>query len=99
MLVKDIIRLLNNYAPLSYSEEFDNTGLIIGNKNNNVTGILICLDSTVEVIQEAIDLKYNMIVSFHPIIFRGLKHLSLQRVRFQMFCHDTSGRSPTVLKR
>ena len=76
MLVKDIIRLLNNYAPLSYSEEFDNTGLIIGNKNNNVTGILICLDSTVEVIQEAIDLKYNMIVSFHPIIFRGLKQLS-----------------------
>jgi len=76
MLVKDVIRLLNNYAPLSYSEEFDNTGLIIGNKNNNVTGILICLDSTVEVIQEAIDLKYNMIVSFHPIIFRGLKQLS-----------------------
>jgi len=55
MLVKDVIDFLDSYAPLKYAEDFDNTGLIVGDKNAKVTGIIICLDSTKEVIQEAID--------------------------------------------
>jgi len=55
MLVKDVIDFLDSYAPLKYSEDFDNTGLIVGDKNTNVNGIIICLDSTKEVVQEAID--------------------------------------------
>ena len=54
MLVKDVIDFLNSYAPLDYAEDFDNTGLIVGNKNDKVNGIIICLDSTKEVIQEAV---------------------------------------------
>jgi len=76
MLVKDVIDFLDSYAPLKYSEDFDNTGLIVGDKNAKVTGIIICLDSTKEVIQEAIDSNSNLIISFHPIIFNGLKQLS-----------------------
>ena len=53
MLVKDVIDFLDNYAPLKYSEDFDNTGLIVGDKSTNVNGIIICLDSTKEVVQEA----------------------------------------------
>ena len=76
MLVKDVIGFLDSYAPLKYAEDFDNTGLIVGDKNAKVTGIIICLDSTKEVIQEAIDSNSNLIISFHPIIFSGLKQLS-----------------------
>ena len=46
MLVKDVIDFLNSYAPLDYAEDFDNTGLIVGNKNDKVNGIIICLDTT-----------------------------------------------------
>ena len=54
MLVKDVIDFLNSYAPLDYVEDFDNTGLIIGDKNDKVNGIII-FDTTKEVVQEAID--------------------------------------------
>ena len=76
MLVKDVIDFLDSYAPLKYAEDFDNTGLIVGDKNAKVTGIIICIDSTKEVIQEAIDSNSNLIISFHPIIINGLKQLS-----------------------
>ena len=76
MLVKDVIDFLNSYAPLDYAEDFDNTGLIVGDKNDKVNGIIICLDSTKEVIQEAIDSDKNLVISFHPIIFNGTKKLS-----------------------
>ena len=76
MLVKDVINFLNSYAPLDYAEDFDNVGLIVGNKNDKVNGIIICLDTTKEVVQEAIDSNKNLIISFHPIIFKGLKKLS-----------------------
>ena len=76
MLVKDVIDFLNSYAPLDYAEDFDNTGLIVGNKNDKVNGIIICLDTTKDVVQEAIDSNKNLIISFHPIIFKGLKKLS-----------------------
>ena len=75
MVVKDVIDFLDNYAPLEYAEDFDNVGLLTGDLKEKVTGILICLDSTKEVIQEAIDLNYNLVISFHPIIFNGLKKL------------------------
>ena len=75
MVVKDVIDFLENYAPLKYAEDFDNVGLLTGDLKEKVTGILICLDSTKEVVQEAIDLDYNLVISFHPIIFNGLKKL------------------------
>ena len=76
MTVKDVIDFLNDYAPLEYAEDFDNAGLIVGDKNNKVSGILICHDSIPEVIDEAINLGYNLIISFHPILFKGIKKLT-----------------------
>jgi dinuclear metal center YbgI/SA1388 family protein len=76
MIVQDVINHLHDLAPLAYAEDFDNVGLLVGNKNQDVTGILVTLDTLEDVIDEAIESKCNLIVSFHPIIFRGLKKLT-----------------------
>ena len=76
MIVNDIINYLEELAPLSYAEDFDNVGLLVGNKNTEVTGILVTLDTLKEVVDEAIEKNCNLIVSFHPIIFKGLKKIN-----------------------
>ena len=76
MKIKEVIHLLEDLAPLSYSEDFDNTGLLVGNSNTKVSGILVTLDTLESVIDEAISNNCNLIVSFHPIIFSGLKKLT-----------------------
>ena len=67
---------MEEIAPLDYSEDFDNVGLLVGNKSNEVTGILVTLDTLETVVDEAIEKKCNLIVSFHPIIFKGLKKIN-----------------------
>ena len=76
MKVKDVIGLFEEIAPLAYSEDFDNTGLLVGDDNMKVNGILITLDTLETVVDEAIKKNCNLIVSFHPIIFSGLKKLT-----------------------
>ena len=76
MIVNDIINYLEELAPLNYAEDFDNVGLLVGNKNNEVTGILATLDTLESIVDEAIDKNCNLIVSFHPIIFNGLKKVN-----------------------
>lgn len=76
MIVSDIINYLEEIAPLDYAEDFDNVGLLVGNKNNQVTGILVTLDTLEPVVDEAIEKNCNLIVSFHPIIFKGLKKIN-----------------------
>ncbi|UJH68125.1 Nif3-like dinuclear metal center hexameric protein [Allomuricauda sp. SCSIO 65647] len=76
MKVKDIIQNLEQLAPLHYTEGFDNTGLLVGNLQQEVTGVLVTHDTLEIVIDEAIEKKCNMVVSFHPIIFSGLKKLT-----------------------
>lgn len=73
--IGDICNVLEAFAPLDLQESYDNSGLIIGNRSEEATGVLICLDVTPEVLDEAISLGYNMIVSHHPVIFNGLKKL------------------------
>ncbi|WP_213521498.1 Nif3-like dinuclear metal center hexameric protein [Nonlabens sp.] len=75
MKIKDVIAHLEVLAPRFYAEDFDNTGLLTGEKTTDVTGILVTLDCLENVVDEAIENKCNLIVSFHPIIFSGLKHL------------------------
>jgi putative NIF3 family GTP cyclohydrolase 1 type 2 len=76
MQVKDITNIIEEFAPLSYQESYDNSGLIVGNDNDQVTGVLISLDCVEEVLEEAIATNCNMIVSHHPIVFSGLKKLN-----------------------
>lgn len=74
--IKDITDYLDSYAPGSYQESYDNSGLLAGNKNDELKGALISLDATEAVVEEAIEKKCNLVVSHHPIIFRGLKKLT-----------------------
>ena len=74
--VNDISILMENFAPLSYQEDYDNAGLIVGKSDLVLKGILICLDVTEPVIDEAISLGYNMILSHHPLIFKGVKSIT-----------------------
>jgi dinuclear metal center YbgI/SA1388 family protein len=76
MIVQDIMNQLEELAPLAYAEDFDNVGLLVGNKNSEVSGVLITLDTLETVVDEAIKKNCNLIVSFHPIIFKGLKALT-----------------------
>lgn len=76
MIIQDVINHLHNLAPLDYAEDFDNVGLLVGDKNKKVTGILVTLDTLEAVVDEAIENNCNLIVSFHPIIFSGLKKLT-----------------------
>jgi len=76
MKIKDITTCIEEIAPLNYAESFDNVGLLIGDYNTQVTGVLVTLDTLENIVDEAIEKKCNLIVSFHPIIFSGLKKLN-----------------------
>ena len=76
MTIKEITTLLEEQAPLSFAEDFDNVGLLVGQYNKEVTGILVTLDTLEAVVDEAVQKKCNLIVSFHPILFKGLKRIT-----------------------
>ncbi len=76
MKVKDIVAAIEDIAPLSYQESYDNAGLIVGRYDWELTGALICLDVVEEVVEEAIEKGLNLIISHHPIVFKGLKRFN-----------------------
>ena len=76
MKIKDVTKFLESIAPLSYQESYDNSGLIIGDFENEISGVLVSLDVTEAVIDEAILKKANLVVAHHPIIFKGLKKIN-----------------------
>ncbi len=76
MNIKDLTFELEKIAPLSLQEDYDNSGLLIGNNKSEINQVLICLDVTPEVIEEAINTKSDLIIAHHPIIFRGLKRIN-----------------------
>lgn len=76
MKVKDIVAAIEEMAPLSYQESYDNAGLIVGRYDWELTGALVCLDVVEEVVEEAIEKGLNLIISHHPIVFKGLKRFN-----------------------
>ncbi|AZJ32101.1 dinuclear metal center protein, YbgI/SA1388 family [Tenacibaculum mesophilum] len=76
MQIKDVTNYIEQLAPLSYAEDFDNVGLLIGNYATEVTGVLVTLDTLEETVEEAITKNCNLIISFHPIVFSGLKKIN-----------------------
>jgi dinuclear metal center YbgI/SA1388 family protein len=76
MNVIEVIRLLEEYAPLNLQESYDNSGLLVGNKEEQVKAVLCTLDITLSVIDEAIKLGANLIVSHHPVIFEPLTSIT-----------------------
>ena len=76
MLVQEVIDVLELWAPVSSQETYDNSGLIIGSHQKKINSVLICLDCTEAVVEEAINKNINFIIAHHPIIFKGLKKIN-----------------------
>ena len=76
MIIKEITNCIEEIAPLQYAEDFDNVGLLVGNYETEVTNVLVTLDTLEKTVDEAIEKNCNLIISFHPIIFGGLKKLN-----------------------
>lgn len=78
MKLQELIDFLHDIAPQHYQESYDNSGHLVGNADDDIKAVLISLDVTEQVLDEAISLGANVIVSHHPIIFTGLKALTSQ---------------------
>ena len=76
MKIKEIVSALERFAPLPLQDGFDNAGLQVGLTDAEVTGALLCLDVTEAVLDEAITLGYNLVVSHHPLMFKGCKSIT-----------------------
>src|SRR5574344_866678 len=68
--IKEVLRLLEDKVPLKWQEDYDNSGLQVGDTTQELSGILICLDPTSAVLDEAIRKKANLVISHHPLIFK-----------------------------
>ena len=76
MKIKDVTSALECFAPLPLQEDYDNAGLQVGLTEAEVSGVLLCLDVTEDIIREAEEKGCNMIVAHHPLIFRKLRHVT-----------------------
>lgn len=92
MKLARIINALEEAAPVSLQEEYDNSGLIIGDPECDVTQALVCVDITPQVMEEAIERQCNLVISHHPILFKGIKKLttgkSIDRLVIRAIKHD-----------
>lgn len=78
MKIQEIFAVLEQWAPTSYAEDFDNVGLLVGNSKSECTGVLVSHDVNEGVVEEAVEKNCNLIVCFHPILFKGVKRITGQ---------------------
>ncbi len=78
MKIKEILQHLEFLAPPEFQEDYDNSGMIAGDAEAVCTGVLLSLDCTEEIIQEALENKCNLVVSHHPLIFRPIRSISTE---------------------
>jgi len=92
LILKEIIAYLEDHAPLSYQESYDNSGLIVGDVNTEISSAIVSLDVTEEVVDEALESGANLIIAHHPIVFKGLKTFTgdhyVQRVVMKAIKND-----------
>jgi len=74
--IQEIISFLETYFPKKLSYDWDNTGLNVGVTNKEIENILICVDLTTDIVEEAIQNNCQMIISHHPLIFQGIKRIT-----------------------
>lgn len=92
--IRDVVRCIEDFAPVFYQESYDNSGLQIGNYADSVTGVLLCLDVTEEILDEAMAVGANLIISHHPLLFGGLKKITgnnyVERIVIKAIRHKLS---------
>ena len=92
MRLSVLLKHLEAFAPLNYQEDYDNSGLIVGQPDQEITGALVALDCLESVVDEAIALNYNLVITHHPIVFKGLKKITgknyVERVVLKAIRHN-----------
>jgi dinuclear metal center YbgI/SA1388 family protein len=92
MKIRELLAYLETIAPPAYQESYDNAGLIVGDAAAEIRGVLVCLDSTEAIVEEALERGCNLIVAHHPIVFKGLKRLTgstyVERTVMKAIKHD-----------
>lgn len=90
--LKTIAAAIEEFAPLQYQEDYDNSGLQVGNPEEHVSSALVCIDVTEEIVDQAIQEGYPLIISHHPLIFKGIKRISncteQERILYKAIKHD-----------
>lgn len=82
--VKDYFEFLNSIAPFDTQEDWDNSGILVGDKNALVSKVLVTLDITLNTIEQAKEIGANLIISHHPVIFRAMKCFTSGSIPFEM---------------
>ena len=94
MLLREIINSIESVAPQSAQEEWDNSGMQVGDTGRDIQSVLLTTDVTTEVVNEAIELGCQLIISHHPLLFHGLKQVCGQtpqaRIVEMAIKHDTA---------
>lgn len=92
MTIRDIIQTIEAFAPPAFQEHYDNAGLIFGSADADVKGVLLTLDATEAVLDEALEKGCNLVIAHHPIVFGGLKRINgsnyVERVAIKAIRHD-----------
>lgn len=92
--VSDVTKIIEEFAPTKFKESYDNVGLMVGNSNLRVTKILVALDCTLEVIDEAIRNNCNLILTHHPLLFKAPQSITMETVIgrkvIKLISHDIS---------
>ena len=88
MTVNHILQAMDALAPFCLTMDFDNTGLLIGDPDAEVSGVVLALDCTDEVIETARQKKANLIITHHPVIFHGIKNVRADSVVYQVIRND-----------
>src|SRR4030042_7092815 len=78
MKVKEIAEKIDKIVPLKLAQDWDNVGLLIGSADKNVKRILLTIDITDDVLNEAKRLRTDLIISYHPVIWAGLKKITAE---------------------
>lgn len=94
MKIKEVISVLEEHAPKAWQESYDNSGLLIGEPDREIEKVLIALDLTMEVFDEALKEDAGLIISHHPLIFSGLKSLTgkneVEKIVMKAIKHDVA---------
>ena len=92
--INEITEFLNEFAPNCYAEDYDNVGLLVGEKDKEINKIMLTLDADDEVVKDAADKKCDLVISHHPLIFKPLKRVvsddSVSRTVINLIKNDMS---------
>ncbi|MEG3006515.1 MAG: Nif3-like dinuclear metal center hexameric protein [Oscillospiraceae bacterium] len=88
MKVKEILRAIDSFAPFKTAEKWDNSGLLMGDENADVKNVLIALDVTSDVIDDAVKQKCNLIITHHPVIFDPITKISVNDIQYKLIKND-----------